>query len=401
MFLTNLKKHTIGAALALVVLLGHTTSVWAQAEIENSPSVLQGHDLPPSAEHLPDLPSSNQWVLSRANDSDEVRIESLLKNGQPVEILHLPGQETLELVTPLDSAELAELQLSPEQIELAREDARQVLELTLRGALAKEFTGDISTSLNGPALGLQPNDPETARTVSAFFKRIFYSQDSNSVSVGRKVSEKFKQSIRGIWKFVFVETLKAGVDYYRLFKNNRSRFTEFGLVLDIKLEPQIFISKFNPTQRIKLFSRSYALFLEISYSRTEKRVMIRTRYRREKGTGGLGLPAMKAEFKFFESDGRRGAYRGQSWYPVSPPLVSFVLDSSSHYFAQGITIGINSGDLVPGSTLTNTFTQFVQTDNTLLSTDRLPISRGGAGPRSERDLQAPLTIRTCRQLLTL
>ncbi len=400
MTFTELKKDTVGALVVLVVFIATTTSAWAKPSGEGSPFVQQSQDLPPSAEHLPTLPGSNQWVLSQAADSDEIRIESTVRDGQNVEILHLPDQETLELSTPLSSAELAELQLSPEQIELAREDARQVLELTLKGALSKEFTGDISTTLNGPALALKPNDPATNRTVSDFFKRLFYSPSSNSPSISRKVSEKFKQSIRNIWKFVFIETLQAGRDYYRQFKNNRSRFTEFGLALDIKLEPQIFISKFNPTQKIKLFSRSYGLFLEISYSRTEKRVMIRTRYRQEKGTGGLGLPAMKAEFKFFESDGRRGAYRGKSWYPISPPLVSFVLDSSSHYFAQGITIGINSGDLVPGSTLTNTFTQFVQTDNTQINLERFVPTRDGLVDFQQRVLRVKPTIRTCQQLLS-
>lgn len=397
--LSVFKKHFKGASIALAVFLLNTAVAWAAPITHDESYDLQRRDLPAQTEQLPALPQSDSRSLSLITDADDVRIEGAIRDGRPIEILHLPDQETLELEVPLDSPELAETQLSPEQVDLAREDARKILELTLKGALSNEFTGDISTAENGPTIGLQPDDPNTSKKVSGFFKRIFFSQGSDSPSLNRRVSEKFKQSIRAVWKFVFVETAKAGVDYYRQFKKNRSRFTEFGIALDIKLEPQVFISKFNLTKKIKLFSRSYALFLEISYSRTAKRVMVRTRYRREKGTGGLGLPALKAEFKFFESDGNRGTYRGKSWYPVSPPLVSFVFDSSSHYFAQGITVGFNSGDLVPGSTLTNTFTEFVQTDNTRQVLELPGRASHAAVNAAGEILGLHPAVRSCRQLI--
>jgi hypothetical protein len=182
---------------------------------------------------------------------------------------------------------------------------------------------------------------------------------------GLKASQKLVRLLQMTWQFVFVETIHAGINYYKDMRKTSPRFTEFGIALDFKLEPQVFIGKFNPGKNIKVMSRNYALFFEVSYSRTQHKVMVRTRYRREQGAGGLGLPGAKAELKVFQSDETRGAYKGKGWYPVSPPLLSFVLDSSEHYFAQGITIGLNSGDLVPGSTLTNTFTQFVQTENDL------------------------------------
>ena len=243
----------------------------------------------------------------------------------------------------------------------------------MRGALSEDFAGSIVLDEMGGASVLAV-DPAiaTAKPVN-LFKRLFaFNHDAykpmpkNLSAIGR-----LTRLVKLAWQFVFIETIHAGIDYYKQIGRVSPKFTEFGIAVDFKIEPQVFIGKFNPTQKVRLLSRNYALFFEISYSKTQHRVMVRTRFRREKGAGGLGLPGAKAEVKVFQSDETHMPYRGKSWYPISPPVLSLVLDSSDHYFAQGFTVGVNSGDLIPGSTLTNTFTDFAQGEN-LIKFEEVP-----------------------------
>jgi hypothetical protein len=178
--------------------------------------------------------------------------------------------------------------------------------------------------------------------------------------------QKTKRALFIAWQFAWVETVHSGIRYYDNIKA-APKFVEFGVSVDVKVEPQVFIGKFNPTQKVKALRNSYALGFELSFDRKTKRVAIRTRLRREKGAGGLGLPAAKLELKMFETDGTHRVQGGQSWYPISPPFASFVLDRDhgGHYFAQGITFGANTGDLIPGSTLTNTFANYQQKENAI------------------------------------
>lgn len=307
-------------------------------------------------------PETSEWQATSAHIDSEIKVESAQRNGEEFQLIYLPDGQVIEIPVNLNTPEIVKSGLSKTQISEAREEAREILELTLRGVLSEDFSSAIALDNTNEAIALKPLNTNSEKKPVNIFKRIFqYNHELYSPApVNLAGTAKLKRIAQMIWQFVFVETIHAGANYYKQLKSVAPRFTEFGIAVDIKIEPQVFIAKFNPTQKVKILSRSYAIFFEIAYSRTEHRLMVRTRYRREKGAGGLGLPALKGELKIFQSDGTKTPYKGKSWYPVSPPIVSFVLDSSNHYFAQGITIGINSGDVIPGSTLTNTFTQFVQ-----------------------------------------
>ncbi len=314
------------------------------------------------------------WVTKKVSVNTDIRIEPTTRNGEDFEIVHLPNGEFVEIKVDLNSSAIVNSQLNPNEINQLREESRKALELTLRAVLSEDFNGAISVNDINEAVVINLSEKSDKQKPVNLFNKVFaYNNDLYRAAPSNlRASEKLKRFIQMAWQFVFVETLHAGVKYFKQFELVRPRFTEFGFAMVFKIEPQVFIGKFNPTQKIKKLSRNYALYFEISYDRIARKINLRTRYRREKGTGGLGLPAFKAELKIFESDGADKAYKGKSWYPISPPLVSFALDSSEHYFAQGITIGFNTGDLVPGSTLTNTFTQFVQRTDHVISVTEVP-----------------------------
>jgi hypothetical protein len=309
-------------------------------------------------------PDTVVWHITQAQVSSEIRVESTQKNGEELQLVYLPDGHFIEIPVDLNSNEITKSGLNKNQVAEAREESRQIVELTLRGLESDDLNTAIALDATNEALTLKPAATSSEKKSLNIFKKLFvynnqvYSPAPDNLSAPLKL----KRFVQILWQFVFVETIHASANYYKEFKAVAPRFTEFGIALDLKVEPQIFIAKFNPTEKVKILSRSYAIFFEIAYSRTEKRLMIRSRLRKEKGAGGLGLPSLKGEFKIFQADGTKTAYRGKSWYPVSPPIASFVLDYSQHYFAQGITIGVNSGDLIPGSTLTNTFTDFVQSE---------------------------------------
>ncbi len=300
------------------------------------------------------------WIVKSVPTLTELTVKSSTQNGVAVEVVKLPNGDSFSLNAGTDQPAATDSGLTAGQIEESREAARETLELTLRAALSDDFNGLMDISPAGSAVvepeGIgQQERKNILKRMFAFNNDAYKPFPKNSSALAR-----VKRFGQVVWQFVIVETLHAGADYYKAMKSASPRFNEYGLAIDLKIEPQVFLAKFNPTSKVRALSRNYAFFLEISYSRATHRLRLTTRLRREKGAGGLGLPALKAELKVFETDGYQHAYKGKAWYPVSPPLVSFVLDSSEHYFAQGITIGINSGDLIPGSTLTNTFTTFVQ-----------------------------------------
>jgi hypothetical protein len=305
------------------------------------------------------------YSLEAVPVSDQIRVESKTIAGREVEVVTIAPGDSFTIPVDVMDPIVRDSGLTREEVSEAREQAREALELTLKGVLSDEFSGAMVVG-EGGAVTLRASQNGVRAKAANLFKRMFafnhelYKPMPKDLSLGQKL-KRFGQMA---WQFIFVETIHAGADYYKNMRRYSPRFNEFGLALDFKIEPQIFIAKFNPTQKFKATSRNWAFYLEISYSRALHKVRLHTRFRKEKGAGGLGLPAVKAELKFFETDGTHKPYKGKSWYPVSPPLLSFVLDSSEHYFAQGITIGINSGDLVPGSTLTNTFNDFVQGQDT-------------------------------------
>lgn len=340
------------------------------------------------------------YAMVPARLDNNIRVESVQKNNGQYEVVQLPDGSIVEIPITITPAQIYQSGFTFDQVEEVREQARETLELTLKGVLSEDFSGQIIVG-NQEAAVLKPKGSKTLN----FFKKLFAynNQAYEPIPKDLKPTQKLTSLVKMVWQFVFVETIHAGIDYYKQIKRVGPRFNEFGIAVDFKIEPQIFVGKFNPTQKFKVLSKSYALFFEVSYSRTLHRVMLRSRFRREKGSGGLGLPAVKAELKVFQSDGKDQAYKGKAWYPISPPLVSFVLDSSEHYFAQGITVGLNTGDLVPGSTLTNTFTEFVQTENHIQlndvpqqATDMVLRAANGILPQAQ-----PVQIKMCSQLFSL
>lgn len=342
--------------------------------------------------------------LAELEIESSVKVETVKSLEAGTEILvHLPNGENIEIPVNLAGTD----SLSPEEKEKAIEDAREILELTTNAILSDEFNGAMVVGTDQLANVLEASPDSVKALRHNWLKRAFQINPEmyRPMPKGLPFPDKFKRFISMSWQFIFVETVHAAIDYY---KNIRSapEFLEFGISVDLKIEPQIFIGKFNPTGKVKALRRSYGLALELGFNKVSRRLFLRTRLRRERGSGGLGLPAVKAELKVFQTDGTRSAQGGQSWYPVSPPVASFVLDRdhSGHYFAQGLTIGFNTGDLVPGSTLTNTFAHYQQTQDAvrldvlpslihenLKKATRLILPRG---PRTCTDLFADFALKT-------
>lgn len=301
----------------------------------------------------------------------DVRVESVTRDGTDLEIVHLGNGQHIEI--PVDAA--LKQGLKPEEFEGARENARLVYEGLVRALASNEFNGTMTIGQDSTAVVLDSTVDGVKVKRFSWFRAWLRQRLTTGVMAmdpslmktvpeGLSVDRKFVRFLRVAWQFVLVETVHAGVDYWDRFWS-APKLVEFGLSVDVKVEPQVFIGKFNPTQKVRALRNSYALGLELSFDKSKKRFHIRSRLRREKGSGGLGMPAAKLEFKLFQTDGTHKAQGGQSWYPISPPVASFVLDRDfgGHYFAQGITFGVNSGDLIPGSTLTNTFATYAQKEN--------------------------------------
>ncbi len=329
----------------LILIVSFSVSSRASSFIEYSPEILQ---LDP-----------------------DVRVESVTRDGQDLEIVRLGNGQSVEI--PVDPA--LKQGLKPEEFNELREASRVVYENMVRVITSDHFNGLMSFSNTGAAVVLSAKAGDTKLKRFNWFRTKLrqglttgiMTMDPDlmkSVPSNLTVDQKLARFLKVAWQFVIVETVHAGIQYYDKFWS-APKLVEFGISIDVKVEPQIFIGKFNPTQKVKALRNSYALGLEMSFDFKRMRGMIRTRLRREKGAGGLGLPAAKLELKIFQTDGTHRVQGGQSWYPISPPFASFVLDRDrgGHYFAQGITIGANSGDLIPGSTLTNTFANYQQIEN--------------------------------------
>lgn len=344
----------------------------------------------------------------------EVRVESITRpDGVDIEIVHLGNGQTVEI--PVEKSALEGLNSADAQA--AREEAREAFEVFVRGVTSPDFNGamDISSDGRGEVLASKVDGQPVKRfgLVSAWLNdktkpaRIWLRQRLTT-GIMANDPEMYKPAPEGIagkaklarmlklaWQFVLVETVHAGFNYYDRFKA-APKMVEFGLSFDLKIEPQIFIGKFNPTQKVKALRNSYAFGVEFSFDKQAKRGRFRTRLRREKGSGGLGLPAAKVEGKFFVTDGTHNVQGGQSWYPISPPFASFVLDNdhAGHYFALGLTVGANTGDLIPGSTLTNTFANYQQKENAI-DFASLPKKAAQAiqslGPTGSSPIGAPMT----------
>jgi hypothetical protein len=318
--------------------------------------------------------SSTQYSLQRISLDPEVRVESITRGGEDVEVVHLGQGEDVEIPVDMSIAK----SLTPSQASEAREDSRRMLEGVAHAITSEEFNGEMAVDEDGTAEVLTATVDGVKAKRNPIFRQWLRRKLTTGwheirpdimkgVPAGLSRMQKMKHMLQMAWQFAWVETVHSAIAYYDGFKADRSKLVEFGLSVDLKIEPQIFIGKFNPTQKVKALRNSYALGLEVSFDKSKKRVIIRTRLRREKGSGGLGLPAAKLELKVFETDGTHRVQGGQSWYPVSPPFASFVLDRDhgGHYFAQGITFGANTGDLIPFSTLTNTFADYQQKENAL------------------------------------
>lgn len=328
-------------------------------------TALAGSGEQPLTASTSDDASAVVWNTVETQVDVTTHVRSIQVDNKNFEVVSLPTGESFEI-----SAELLDLpdakafsnSLSLSEIETAREQSRVMLEATLRALQSDAFNGEMSIDELGHAFAMQPAiGGEAVKTVNLFKRMFAFNHELyEPMPKGLKFGARLKRFALMSWQFIFVETLHASIDYGAEIWRAKRQFKEYGISVDLKVEPQIFIANFNPTQKVKALRRSYALSLEVAFNPSLRRVYLRTRLRREKGSGGLGLPAVKVEFKIFQSDGTSGAHSGVSWYPVSPPIVSFVLDKSKHYYAQGITFGFNTGDLIPGSTLTNTFAKFEQ-----------------------------------------
>jgi|GEM_PF-6720654 len=321
----------------------------------------------------PSIESTVESTVETVQLDPQVRVESVTRDGQDLEVVHLGNGQDVEI--PVDSKVFANL--NPGDAEAAKEEAREVYEIFVKGITSNEFSGvmDITpgdqaqvvrTSINGQPKKRFPIFRAWLRQRITTGAMAMNMDMYKPAPEGLKANEKLVRFLKLSWQFVLVETVHAAIDYYDQLKTS-PRLVEFGVSIDFKIEPQIFIGKFNPTQKVKALRNSYALGFEFSFDKAKKRASFRTRLRREKGSGGLGLPAVKFEAKLFQTDGTHRVQGGKSWYPVSPPVASFVFDRDhgGHYFAQGLTFGFNTGDLIPGSTLTNTFADYQQKENVI------------------------------------
>jgi hypothetical protein len=330
------------------------------AFVASSSSISKAEDAEPEQAGL-------SWAVVDATVDQGIHVESKTIDGREVEIVRLSDGIPFEIPAHLDSREVRESGLTLDEVAQAREQAREALELTLRGLASDDFNGEMIVDADGTAQTLEVSKDGKKLAPKNIMKQMFAFNHGvyQPMPKGLTATATVKRFAMMAWQFVLVETIHAGIAYYKQFRRVAPRFNEFGIAFDLKIEPQLFVAKFNPTKRFKATSHNWAAYFEIAYSFKLKRALIHTRFRKEKGSGGLGAPALKAELKIFESDGTKAPYKGKAWYPISPPIASFVLDSSEHYFAQGITIGFNSGDLIPFSTLTNTFTDFVQVNDSV------------------------------------
>lgn len=301
-------------------------------------------------------------VVVPAQLEQNIRVESAVINGKDVEVLHLPDGQKIEIPVDLNSAEIIASGLSSEDVAIAREAAREQLELTLQAVYSDDFNGAMFVNAEGQAASLEPAKLSLRKRSANFLKKIYQEDKSllQPLPEGAGAISRTTRFVRYAYQFVFAETIRAFISYGRDWWRAKSRLVEYGFSIDFKFEPQVFIAKFNPTNKYRALRRNYEFIYDISYNFSSHSLVVHRRLRREKGTGGLGMPAFKTEIKTYQSDGTNRPIRGKSWYPIAPPIASFVLDSSEHYFAQGVSIGVNSGELIPGSTLTNTFTEFAQ-----------------------------------------
>lgn len=301
-------------------------------------------------------------VVVPAQIEQNVRVESAVIDGKDFEVLHLPDGEKVEIPVDLNSPEILASGLNAAQIAEVREASREQLQLTLQAILSDDFNGSMFVNSNGEAASLEPAKLSLRKRTLNLVRKV-YREDKTlrqSLPEGSAATARMARFARYTYQFIFAETARALDNYLVDWWQAKSRLVEYGFAIDFKFEPQVFISKFAPFAKVRSMRKNYEFIYDISYNFSTHSLVVHRRLRREKGTGGLGLPAFKTEIKTYQSDGTNRPIRGKSWYPIAPPIASFVFDSSEHYFAQGVSFGVNSGELIPGSTLTNTFTDFAQ-----------------------------------------
>ncbi len=324
--------------------------------------------------------NSGGWTLNAPATLPPLYVQASVANNIPTFTMVLPSGESI----PLHLKPVSLDRLSNEEIWRAVEDTRTIVESAARLLYSKNYfataivTPDYMHTVSVDASWMLRNhltefDPIRAifddETLKAPIKEILESENSPSPAK-LTAKQRFSKLITLLGDAVWESTIQAYWTY-QISKSRNKRSNEIGIQIVFRAEVQFGMGGLN-------IMKTLPIVLSIGYNRETREVVFRRGIRKESMTGGTAWSlSLKMEIKRYrlihdlveagDSRGRGfGAYKGESWYPPAPPIFAGVADSGRGFSSEGISIGLNLADLVPGSIL-NTVNAFEETQRVAYS----------------------------------
>lgn len=252
----------------------------------------------------------------------------------------------------------------------------EVLKPTARERL--QAARESATAMGHESLRLAREGLRATKAGAQLIARAPFSQDSR-VELRETSTTRFLAVISFIKDAVWESTIRAYWTHQIIKVRNqktRGNAIENGMQFVLRGEIQFGAGK-------HAIMKTLPLVLSIGYNKEKRTIAIRRGIRKEAMDGGSAFSlALKLEVKWYRltadvvdsGDPREGwgSYRGESWMPPAPPIVSLVSDSGRGFQSWGLSFAFNGADVIPGSWLMNTVNSFEETQRVKYYSAPLP-----------------------------
>ncbi|MDX9730442.1 MAG: hypothetical protein RBT63_01610 [Bdellovibrionales bacterium] len=319
------------------------------------------------------------WILTRPYDLPDLDVALKFEDGKPVYTVRLPHGERIVIEKQIPMVSDSSLRLSQADLAMVAEDTRVMLESTLRLLWAGKLDGmSVVSGREAQSIEIDP---------------AWLSQNGlRQVAIGTPLRSKLVGAFQFVRDAIYTSAIEAYQYHRQVTREMRSHVKEYGIQIAFRLDVQIGMGNLNITKNLPVV-------LSFGYNREKRQLVFRSGFRQEKmskGTAisvGVRMELRRYKLSVDEPDmpryTSRGSIQGQSWYTPSIPILSPVADSGRGFQSEGLAIGVNLADLVPGSYLLNTVNAFTESQKVYTAElpraseflERLRRGFGGGGGR--------------------
>jgi hypothetical protein len=295
--------------------------------------------------------SQNSFKAESFQSNVNVRLESTKISGHFADRLLINGAEFgIISAEPSDTGEAQAFEaLSPNVQNELQSARREVITASVKAILSGRLTG--------PAM--MQGDRGVVISLSDDYLRGKKITTVEPTQAARANPSKLVQFAKMASEAVFTSTLLSAKNYGKASSEMSGNVIEAGISLNFKIELSLGLGGLN-------FSKNAGLLIEIGYNHKTHQVVFHYAQRKEKQSGGVSSPSVKAEIRLYQMTDHEelhSEFAGKSWYPPAIPLISAVLDSGGPYRAQGLVFGFTAGDWV-GLSVVNTENDYDEVQET-------------------------------------